>query len=167
MTGLNEVVWYVTWYLTILVRSLFVVLAASIVCIFVCSKTSFIMQLIIFFVYDCYYDCCSLNSIAFCCTSYGMAITSLFDKSETGSAVVLLVFIFGGLPSMFITVFIHSLSRYFHLMCRRLIPGCMSCYLLSYLLALWLNYLLLSCMLILSTKTVLPSPTCSILLQQP
>ena len=30
-------------------------------------------------------------------------MTSFFDKSETGAAVVLLVFIFGGLPAMFLT----------------------------------------------------------------
>ena len=33
-----------------------------------------------------------------------MALTSLFDKAETGSGVILLILIFGGLPAMFLTV---------------------------------------------------------------
>lgn len=33
-----------------------------------------------------------------------MAMTSFFDKADSGASVVLLVFIFGGLPAMFLTV---------------------------------------------------------------
>ena len=33
-----------------------------------------------------------------------MALTSLFDKAETGAGVILLILIFGGLPAMFLTV---------------------------------------------------------------
>lgn len=106
MTGLNEMVWYTSWYLTILIRSLVVCLAVAIVCVLVCVQTSFLVHLIIFVMSPYSYP--NNHSISLACSSYSMALTSLFDKSETGSSVILLIMIFGGLPAMFLTVSHHS-----------------------------------------------------------
>ena len=103
MTGLNEMVWYTSWYLTILIRSLIVCLAVAIVCVFVCTQTGFLVDLIIFVMLSSY-SIHYYHSISLACSSYSMALTSLFDKSETGSSVILLIMIFGGLPAMFLTV---------------------------------------------------------------
>lgn len=62
MTGLDEVVWYLTWYWTILARSLIVCLAVAVCCTFVCSKTNFLMQLLIFLMFGLFLPWLSLVS---------------------------------------------------------------------------------------------------------
>lgn len=44
-------------------------------------------------------------------SAYTMALTSFFDKSETGAGVIMLILIFGGLPAMFLTVRPHRLHH--------------------------------------------------------
>ena len=51
MTGLNEIVWYLSWFFVMFLRSVIVALAVALVCMFICVKTSFLVHLFIFVVY--------------------------------------------------------------------------------------------------------------------
>ena len=51
------------------------------------------------------------RSVAWNISAYTMALTSFFDKSETGAGVIMLILIFGGLPAMFLAVRPHRLHH--------------------------------------------------------